>query len=100
MLKSRMGGHFQNTRALILRGKRSSTLASHLAEVWRRNTNAIPTAGMLRGELDYTILWQGDPFSCSKRFGKLACKLCQREWVVLLRHSWDDEANMLNDRTC
>ena len=70
----------------------------HLAQVWRRNTKSIPTAGMLREALDYNILWQGDPFSCSKTFGKLTCKLCQKERVALLRHSWMDEANMLNDR--
>jgi hypothetical protein len=29
-----------------------------------------------------------------KRF----CKLCQKEQVALLRHSWMDELNMLNDR--
>jgi hypothetical protein len=54
---------------------------------------------MLRDELSYSILWQGDPFSCSKTFGKLACKLCQKERVALLRHSWTDVANMLNDRS-
>jgi hypothetical protein len=54
---------------------------------------------MFRDELTYSTLWQGDPFSCSKTFGKLACKLCQKERVALLRHSWSDGANMLNDRS-
>jgi hypothetical protein len=34
--------------------------------MWQQNSNSIPTAGMLRDELTYSILWQGDPFSCSK----------------------------------
>jgi hypothetical protein len=41
----------------------NGTLASHLAQVWGQNSNSIPTAGMLH---DYSILWAGDPFSCSK----------------------------------
>jgi hypothetical protein len=98
-LKKRVAGHLQDTRKLLRDGVRSSTLASHLAQMWQRNSNSIPTAGMLRDELTYSILWQGDLFSCSKTFGKLACKLCQKERVALLRHSWTEEANMLNDRS-
>jgi hypothetical protein len=98
-LKKRVAGHLQDTRKLLRDGVRSSTLASHLAQMWQQSSNSIPTAGMLRDELAYSILWLGDPFSCSKAFGKLACKLCQKERVALLRHSWTDEANMLNDRS-
>jgi hypothetical protein len=85
-LKKRMAGHLQDTRKLLRDGVRSSTLTSHLAQ-------------MLRDELTYSILWQGDPFSCSKTFGILACKLCQKERVALLLHSWSDGVNMLNDRS-
>jgi hypothetical protein len=98
-LKKRVAGHLQDTRKLLKDGVRSSTLASHLAQMWQQNSNPVPSAGMLRDELTYSILWQGDPFSCSKTFGKLACKLCQKERVALLRHSWTDGANMLNDRS-
>jgi hypothetical protein len=35
----------------------------------------------------------------SQTFGKLAFKLCQKERVALLRHSWTDGANGLNDRS-
>ena len=98
-LKNRVSGHLQDTRRLVLRGERSSTLASHLAQMWQRNSNSTPTAGMLREMLSCSVLWQGDPFSCSKTFGKLACKLCQKERVALLRHSWSDGVNMLNDRS-
>jgi hypothetical protein len=65
-----MVGHLQDTRKLLKDGVRSSTLASHLAQMWQQNSNSIPSAGMLRDELTYSILWQGDPFSCSKTFGK------------------------------
>ena len=98
-LKSRVAGHLQGARRFLRDGTRSSTLAHHLGQVWRSGSNAIPSAGMLRDELSYSILWQGDPFSCSKTFGKLTCKLCQKERVALVRHSWSDEANMLNDRS-
>jgi hypothetical protein len=69
--------------------------------MWQQSSDSIPSAGILRDELSCSIIWQGDPFSCSKTFGKLSCsnKLCQKERVVLLRHSWMDESNMLNDRS-
>jgi hypothetical protein len=94
-----MAGHLQNTRILLIDGVRSSTLTSPMAQMWQQNSNLTPSAGMLRDELTYSILWQGDPFSCSKTFGKLACILCQKERVALLRHSWSDGVNMLNDRS-
>jgi hypothetical protein len=74
-LKKRVAGHLQDTRKLLKDGVRSSTLASHLAQMWQQNSNLTPSAGMLHDELTYSILWQGDPFSCSKTFGKLACKI-------------------------
>jgi hypothetical protein len=77
-LNKRVAGHLQDTRDLLRDGVRSSTLASHLAQMWQRNSN----------------LSTG-----SKTFGKLACKLCQKERVALLRHSWSDGANMLNNRS-
>ena len=97
-LKDRVSGHLQGARRQLRDGTRSSTLASHLAQRWRRyNTPSIPTAGMLRANLSFSVLWQGDPFSCSKTFGQLGCKLCQKERVALLRHSWSDGANdMMN----
>jgi hypothetical protein len=90
--------HLQSARQFLRNGTR--ILAIHLAQIWQRSSNSIPSAGMLRDELSCSILWQGDPFSCSKRmFGKLSCKLCQKERVALLWHSWMDESNILNDRS-
>jgi hypothetical protein len=85
-LKKRVAGHLQSARQFLRNGTRSSTLAIHLAQMWQRSSNC-------------SILWQGDPFSCSKMIGKLSHKLCQKERVVLLRHSWMDESNLLNDRS-
>lgn len=96
-LKNRVSQHLQDARTLLRVGERSSTLASHLAARWQRNNNpSIPAAGQLREKLSFSVLWQGDPFSCSKKFGQLGCKLCQKERVALLRHSWSDGANMMN----
>jgi hypothetical protein len=93
-MKKWVAGHLQSARKFLRNGIRSSTLAIHLAQMWQQSSNSIPSAGMLHDELSCSILWQVDPFSCSKTFGKLSCKLCQK-----LRHSWMDESNMLNDRS-
>jgi hypothetical protein len=65
-LKKRMAGHLQDTRKLLKDGVRSSTLASHLAQMWQQNSNSVPSADMLRDELTYSILWQGGPFQLFK----------------------------------
>jgi hypothetical protein len=98
-LKERVAGHLQSARQFLRNGTCGSSLANHLAQMWQRSSNSILSAGMLRDELSCSILWQGDPFSCSKTFGKLSCKLCQKERVALLWNSWMDESNMLNDRS-
>ena len=93
-LKSRVAGHLQGARRFLRDGTRSSTLAHHLGQVWRSGSNAIPSAGMLRDELSYSILWQGDPFSCSKMFGKLTCKLCKEGagCAALAFMEWDPDS--------
>jgi hypothetical protein len=96
-LKKRVAGHLQSARQFLRNGTRSRTLAIHLAQMWQRSSNSIPSAGMLRDELSCSM--QGDPISCSKTFGKLSCKLCRKERVALLWHSWMGESNMLNDRS-
>jgi hypothetical protein len=58
--------HLQSARQFLRNGTRSSILAIHLAQIWQRSSNSIPSAGMLRDELSCSILWQSDPFSCSK----------------------------------
>jgi hypothetical protein len=96
-LKKWVAGHLPSARQFLRNGTRSSTLAILLAQMWQQSNDSIPSAGMLCDELSCSILWQGDPFSCSKTLGKLSCKLCQKERVALLRHSWMDESNMMND---
>jgi hypothetical protein len=71
-LKKWVVGHLQRARQFLRNGTRSSTLAIHLAQrMWQRSSNSIPSAGVLHDELSCSILWQGDPFSCSKTFGKV-----------------------------
>jgi hypothetical protein len=99
-LKKWVAGHLPSAHQFLRNGTCSSTLAIHLVQMWQQSSDSIPSAGMvLRDELFCSILWQGDPFSCSKTFCNLSCKLCQKERVALLQHSWMDESNMLNDRS-
>jgi hypothetical protein len=62
-LIKQVAGHLQSARQFLRNGTGSSTLAIHLAQMWQRSSNSIPSAGMLRDELSCSILWQGDPFS-------------------------------------
>jgi hypothetical protein len=56
-LKKRVAGHLQDTCKLLKDGFRNSSLASHLAQMWQQHSNSVPSAGMLRDELTYSILF-------------------------------------------
>ena len=45
--------------------------------------------------MKYQILWQANPISCMKTFGKLNCALCMRERVEILRAYYQQEKTKL-----
>jgi len=90
-LKNRMSQHLQDVKKLVVKGERSDSFAYHFARHCEKGVK--PTNGELRKMMKTRILWQANPISCMKSFGKLRCKLCMRERVELLRamrHSEND----------
>ena len=40
-----------------------------------------------------SVLWQGNPISCMKNFGKINCKLCMMERLEILKAGRNDKLN-------
>ena len=61
-----------------------------------RNRGRIPTAAELRIMTKVELLWQGDPLTLQKSFGKLHCRLCMKERIVNLKYKWCQPCEVLN----
>ena len=81
-----MRGHFQDVKQLIEKDISSDSYARHFASMAYGATKA-PTPGMQRDKIRCAILWQGNPLSAVKTFGKNSCKLCNRERMEIIKQA-------------
>ena len=91
--KSRIGSHNQEVRRKANCGIRSDSYASHFA------SHTIPgstTVKHVREIIDVEILWEGNPISVSKSFGKESCSLCMKERILILRANQKDKNLVIN----
>jgi hypothetical protein len=80
--KKRIAGHFQDVKLLMEKGvQHSDFYARHVASIWPQG--AAPTPG--RDLIQCNILWQGNPLSVVKTFGKFTCALCNRERMKIIK---------------
>jgi hypothetical protein len=84
--KKRMAGHFQDVKKLMETAVHSDSYARHFASIWPRGA-AAPSPGMQRDLIECQILWQGNPISIVKTFGKSSCALCNRERMEIVKLS-------------
>ena len=83
--KMRMKGHFQDIKRLVKKGVHSDLYARHFAGTVPRGA-AAPTPGMQRDLIKCEIIWQGNPISVVKTFGKSTCALCNRERMEIVKN--------------
>ena len=76
-LKDRMGQHFTDVKNLVEKGKGSDTFVTHLATHFKENTKVARSD--VRELTKTEVVWQGNPISCMKSFGKLSCSLWQKK---------------------
>jgi hypothetical protein len=81
-----MKGHFQDVKKLMENGVHLDSYAPHFAGVWPRGA-AVPTPGMQHDLVKCEIIWQGNPISVVKTFGKNTCALCNREQMEIIKIS-------------
>ena len=53
----------------------------------------------LRRIMKYQILWQANPISCMKTFGKFNCALCMWERVEILCAYQQEKTKLINSKT-
>ena len=80
-LKIRMGQHYSDVRALVNTGKLSDSFAAHFASHFKKKEC---TAAKVRKMVEMRVLFEGNPISCSKSFGKLTCSLCMAKRMEIL----------------
>jgi hypothetical protein len=93
--KMRMKGHFQDVKKLMEKGVHSDSYARHFAGIWPRGA-AAPSPGMQRDLIKCDILWQGNPISVVKTFGKSTCALCNRERMEIIKLSRSIPDKLIN----
>ena len=93
--KKRMAGHFQDVKKLMEKGVSSDSYAKHFAGIWPRGAT-LPSPGMQRNLIKCNILWQGNPISVVKTFGKSICTLCNRERMEIIKLSRSISDRLIN----
>ena len=81
-----MTQHFAETRNLVSAGKTSDSFAKHFASVCLDENKGKKKVSNkdVRELVEMSILWYGNPISCHKSFGKLSCRLCMKERILIL----------------
>ncbi len=90
-----MRGHFRDVKRLMEKGVHSDSYARHFAGIWPRGAE-IPSPGMQHNLIKCEILWQGNPISAVKTFGKNICSLCNREWMEIIKISRSNPDILIN----
>ena len=79
-------------------GKTSDSFAKHFAQ-HHKNRQTKLTIGAARKQVSVSILWQGNAISCNKSFGKLACSLCMKERILILKYSRENPNLIINSNS-
>jgi hypothetical protein len=82
-VKSRMQGHVQDVKRLVINDKASDSFASHFAALVPEGAEKKEVKNHVKIKVD--IIWQGDPISCVKTFGTKGCKLCAKERYAIIK---------------
>ena len=92
--KDRMKGHYQDVRNLV----RHNVLSDSFARFFARNfkTKSQIKAGEVCKLVDMRVLWEGNPITLSKSFGKSTCRLCMKERMTILALSKDKNVRLIN----
>ena len=73
-LKKRMSGHYSDVLRLVRDNKNSDLFAKHFASTLDNDPK--PSSKTLQNNMNFSIIWQGNPISLQKSFGTKKCPLC------------------------
>ena len=89
-----MNGHYQDVRNLV----KLNVLSDSFARFFSRNFKPKSQfkADEVRKLVDMRVLWEGNPITLSKSFGKSTCRLCMKERMPILALSRDKNVRLTN----
>ena len=97
-IKIRINQHLGEVCKLVNTGKTSDSFAKHFA-LHDKNRESKLTIGEARKRVSVSILWQENPISCNKSFGKLNCSLCMKERILILKYSRENPNLIINSNS-
>ena len=80
----------------------SSTLSKHLAQHnhWPGlKMGEIPNPIQIRSICNFEILYHANPISAVRTFNTARCKICAKEQLLILQHSFDPSCRLMNARS-
>ena len=89
-----MGGQYTDVLRLFKNNQNSDTFTKHFASTITNKPN--PTPKFLRTQMNFSILWQGNPVSVQKTFGTKNCILCMKERHHILNGLEKDKTDKKN----
>ena len=93
-MKNHQGQHLDDVKKLVMKGIHSDSFAAHFAHHCEKGIK--PSNKDLREMMKFRIIWQGNPISCMKMFGKLDCSLCMRERIEISKALQLEEDYLIN----
>jgi hypothetical protein len=93
-LKERMKGHFNDVQRLVNKNFTSDSFATHFAS--HCGEGVAVNADLVRKMVTMKVLWEGNPISCMKTFGKMSCSLCMKERETILMRSLENPKELIN----
>ena len=97
--KKRMQGHFQDVKKLFNKDIHSDSFARHFGHHFNYregDKQEAPTPQKLREVLKFEVVWQGNPISIVKTFGKRTCLLCSVERMEIVKASKKNPKALIN----
>ena len=94
-LKARMTQHFNETKTTINKEELADSFARHFARQNEGETDKA-TVKQVQDRTLVEILWQGNPISACKTFGKLCCVLCMKERIEIYKAKKDQPTRLIN----
>ena len=93
-LKNCIDSHLGETCDLVNKRNYSDIFARHFANIFLQGAKIACQDVRLKTQVG--VLWEGNPISCMKSFGRLNFSLCMKEWLHILKRLCTDPTTLIN----
>ena len=97
-VKKRIKGHLGDVWNLANKNRQSDSFVWHFVTVAKAENRDKLTRKDVRKCISVEILWQGNPITVMKMFGKLSCRLCMKEKIHILNEVCTKPKSTINRR--